>query len=171
MTQNNMGTALVALGEFENPSKCFIEACKAYRAALDELDAERTPFYWSMVQHNLGIALRHEGARTKNIELLNETVAVLRNALKIRTQNRMPSQWQSTQYYLAWALLDLGTLENDAIVLLQAAQTAETVMTMHPRAKWLVQSARKALERGRQPKQATRARGAKKRRRSPKPSS
>jgi tetratricopeptide (TPR) repeat protein len=63
-TQNNLGTALLTLGERESGTKRLEEAVEAYRAALQERTRERVPLQWAATQNNLGNALRTLGERT-----------------------------------------------------------------------------------------------------------
>ena len=56
-TQNNLGIALVRLGERESGTARLEEAVAAYRAALTERTRERVPLDWAMTQNNLGNAL------------------------------------------------------------------------------------------------------------------
>jgi hypothetical protein len=57
MTQNNLGNALVALGERESGTARFEGAVSAYREALKEYTRVRVPLDWAMTQNNLGNAL------------------------------------------------------------------------------------------------------------------
>jgi tetratricopeptide (TPR) repeat protein len=57
MTQNNLGNALLALGERESGTARLEEAVSAYREALQERIRERVPFDWAGAQMNLGSAL------------------------------------------------------------------------------------------------------------------
>ena len=52
--QNNLGTALSALGEQEDGTARLEEAVAAYRAALEERTQERVPLDWAATQNNLG---------------------------------------------------------------------------------------------------------------------
>ena len=54
MTQNNLGNALLTLGERESGTARLEEAVVAYRAALEEKTRERVPLDWAMTQNNLG---------------------------------------------------------------------------------------------------------------------
>src|SRR5215831_2237509 len=57
MTQNNLGVALLGLGERESGTAKLEEAVIAYREALKELTRERAPLQWAMPFGNEGIAL------------------------------------------------------------------------------------------------------------------
>ena len=52
--QNNLGTALSALGEQEDGTARLEVAVAAYRAALEERTQERVPLDWAATQNNLG---------------------------------------------------------------------------------------------------------------------
>ena len=56
-TQNNLGNALLTLGERESGTARLEEAVAAYRAALEEWTRERVPLDWATTQNNLGNAL------------------------------------------------------------------------------------------------------------------
>ncbi len=53
-TQNNLGNALLRLGERESGTARLEEAVAAYRAALTERTRERVPLDWATTQNNLG---------------------------------------------------------------------------------------------------------------------
>ena len=61
LTQNDLGNALLALGERETGTARLEEAVTAYRAALEERARERVPLDWALTQNNLGIALEALG--------------------------------------------------------------------------------------------------------------
>ena len=54
MTQTNLGSALLRLGERESGTARLDEAVAAYREALKEMTRERVPLDWAMTQNNLG---------------------------------------------------------------------------------------------------------------------
>ena len=53
-TLNNLGSALVTLGEREGNAARLEEAVQAYRDALQELTQERVPLDFAITQYNLG---------------------------------------------------------------------------------------------------------------------
>ena len=57
-TQNNLGGALVRLGEREGRPERLEQAVAAYTEALKERTRERVPLEWAMTQHNLGRAIQ-----------------------------------------------------------------------------------------------------------------
>ena len=77
MTQNNLGSALLNLGERESGTERLDEAVAAYRAALEEYTREGSPADWAMTQNNLGNALRSLGERESGTERRDEAVAAL----------------------------------------------------------------------------------------------
>jgi tetratricopeptide (TPR) repeat protein len=84
-TQNNLGTALQALGEGEGGTAWLEEAVTAYREALEALKENtpaREPLEWAMIQMNLGAALGALGERESGTARLEESVAAFREALK-----------------------------------------------------------------------------------------
>jgi predicted LPLAT superfamily acyltransferase len=52
-TQNNLGNALLTLGERESGTARLEEAVQAYRAALEEYTRERMPLQWAETHNNL----------------------------------------------------------------------------------------------------------------------
>ena len=79
MTQDNLGNALLSLGERESGTARLEQAVAAYRAALEEYTRERVPLRWSMTQMGLGNALKALGERGSGTARLEEAVAA-RNA-------------------------------------------------------------------------------------------
>ena len=67
MTQNNLGTALLALGGRESGTARLEEAVAAYRAALEERTRDRVPLDWAMTQNNLGKAQALLNERLKSL--------------------------------------------------------------------------------------------------------
>ena len=59
MAQNNLGVALMWLGERESGTARLEEAVAAYREALKEYTQERVPLYWAMSTGNQGIAMMY----------------------------------------------------------------------------------------------------------------
>jgi hypothetical protein len=58
MTQNNLGSALLGLGEREAGTAQLEEAVTAYRNALLEYTRDRVPVQSATAQNNLGNALK-----------------------------------------------------------------------------------------------------------------
>jgi hypothetical protein len=58
MTQNNLGIALVSLGERESGPARLEEAVLALREALKERTRERVPLQWAATRKSLEIMLR-----------------------------------------------------------------------------------------------------------------
>jgi tetratricopeptide (TPR) repeat protein len=112
MTQNNLGTALSALGERESGTARLEKAVAAFRAALGEYTRDRVPLQWATTQTNLGLALSTLGARESGTARLEEAVAAYRAALGERTRDRVPLQWAMTQNNLGKALQTLGERES-----------------------------------------------------------
>ncbi len=91
--ENNLGNALLTLGERESGTARLEQAVAAYRAALQERTRERVPLQWATTQNNLGTALRTLGARASGAARLEEAVAAYRDALQERTRERVPLDW------------------------------------------------------------------------------
>ena len=60
---NNLGYALVTLGERENSQERLGEAVTIFRDALKEATRERVPMLWATLQMNLGNAFQRLGER------------------------------------------------------------------------------------------------------------
>jgi tetratricopeptide (TPR) repeat protein len=104
MVQNDLGNALVRLGERESGTARLEEAVSAYRAALEEHKRERVPMKWATTQNNLGVALQTLGERGTGTSQLVEAVEAYRKALEERTRERTPLEWAMTQNNLGTAL-------------------------------------------------------------------
>jgi tetratricopeptide (TPR) repeat protein len=111
MTQNNLGNALLTLGQRETGTAKLEEAIVAYREALKERTRERVPLDWAMTQNNLGNALLTLGQRETGTTKLEEAIVAYREALKEQTPERVPLQWAMTQNNLGHALLLIGQPE------------------------------------------------------------
>ena len=57
-TQNNLGAALVILGERELGTEHLEQAVAAYTEALKERTRKRVPLDWAATQNNLGHAIQ-----------------------------------------------------------------------------------------------------------------
>ena len=82
-TQNNLGNALLTLGERENGTARLEEAVAAYRETLEEWTRDRVPLDWARTQMNLGNALQALGARESGAAHLEEAVAAYDAALTV----------------------------------------------------------------------------------------
>jgi tetratricopeptide (TPR) repeat protein len=120
MTQNNLGLALLTLGERESATTKLEEAVAAYREALKEQSRERAPLDWALTQNNLGLTLLRLGERESGTAKLEEAVAAYREALKERTRERMPLLWAAMQTNLGSALMRLGERESGTTKLEEA---------------------------------------------------
>ncbi len=83
--QNNLGTALAALGEHEGGTARLEEAAAAYRAALQERTRERVPLEWASTQHALAnalAALAGRGRKRGAVRKMEEAVARMRGAVQ-----------------------------------------------------------------------------------------
>ena len=119
-TQNNLGLALMSLGERERGTAQLKEAVAAFRDALKERTRERVPVAWADTQNNLGLALGRLGERENGMAQLKEAVAAFREALQERTHERVPLDWADTQNNLGLALGRLGERENGTAQLKEA---------------------------------------------------
>jgi tetratricopeptide (TPR) repeat protein len=106
-TQNNLGNALLSLGERESGTARLEAAVAAYHEALKERTRERVPLDWAMTQHNLGAALAILGQRESGTARLEEAVAANHEALKERTRERVPLDWAMSfgNRAVAWRII------------------------------------------------------------------
>ena len=104
MTQNNLGNALGALGQWEADTARLEAAVAAFQEALKEYTRERVPLDWAMTQNNLGSALGALGQREAGTARLEAAVAAFQEALKEYTHERVPLDWATTQNNLGSAL-------------------------------------------------------------------
>ncbi len=120
MTQNQLGAALLRLGERESgtgrglwrPSQPSARPCRN--------GPVRAPLQWAMAQMNLGVALGALGARESGTARLKEAVTAFREALQERTRARVPLEWALTQMNLGVALKTLGERESGTGLLMEA---------------------------------------------------
>jgi Tetratricopeptide repeat len=119
-TQNDLGAALLTLGERESGTARLEQAVAAYRAALEERTRERVPLDWAITQNNLSAALSALGERESGTARLEQAVAACRAALEEWTHERGPLQWATTQNNLGTALSTLGERESETARLEEA---------------------------------------------------
>jgi hypothetical protein len=79
-TQNDLGSALWALGERECGTARLAEAVAAYRAALDERTRERVPLQWAATTSDQGVAMMQIAERTNDGALAETAVAQIETA-------------------------------------------------------------------------------------------
>ena len=112
-TQNNLGSALLRLGELEGGTASLKAAVEAYQAALQEYPRDRVPVEWAAAQNHLGNAVLLLGEREGGTARLKEAVAGYRAALEERTRDRGPFEWSATNSNLGIALTALGERGNE----------------------------------------------------------
>ncbi len=111
-TQNDLGNALVRLGERESGTARLEEAVAAYRTALQEWSRDHVPCNWAGAQNNLGNVLLTLGERESGTARLEEAVAAYRAALKELSRDHVPRDWAGAQNNLGNALVRLGHRES-----------------------------------------------------------
>ena len=80
-TQNNLGSALAALGERESGTARLEQAVDAYRAALTEPTRERLPLDWASSTGRLGVAQTVLAERTGDARVANAALSQIELAL------------------------------------------------------------------------------------------
>jgi tetratricopeptide (TPR) repeat protein len=120
MLQNDIGNALLALGELESRTGTLKEAAAAFRAALGVCSSDWPPADRAMLQIKLGIAMMRIGEHEKRGRSLGEAVVSFQAALAHYTREVAPLQWAMVQNCLGLAFLRLGQRETDNARLEQA---------------------------------------------------
>jgi tetratricopeptide (TPR) repeat protein len=133
VTQNNLGTALVALGRFEGGNSRLEEAVAAHRAALAERPRERVPLFWAFTQSKLGYALWILGMRERGTVRLEEAVTAYRASLEELPRERMPASWAITQRNLGVVLQSLGERESDTARFTESVAAFRAALEEQPR--------------------------------------
>jgi tetratricopeptide (TPR) repeat protein len=105
MTQNNLGLALLWLGQRESGTVRLEQAVAAFQAALQERTRRRVPLDWATTQRNLGGALSELGDRQSGTARLDQAIEAYRAALKEGTRELVPLDWAETQNGLGSVLL------------------------------------------------------------------
>ncbi len=111
--QNDLGTALQAIGERQGSGDELSEAIAAYRAALGQRQRERTASDWATTQHNLGNALRARAERGNGSEDLEAAIAAYEAALSHRAGAGDPIGHAMTLNNLGVAARLLGARRHD----------------------------------------------------------
>jgi tetratricopeptide (TPR) repeat protein len=133
MTQNDLGTALSALGERERGTTNLDQAVAAFGAALEERTRARVPQEWARTQVNLGTTLRALGQRQLAAEPLERAVRAYEAALTEITRERDPLGWAMTQNNLGNALWAIGALGREPARLEQAIQVFNLALSERTR--------------------------------------
>ena len=81
-TQNNLGAALMLLGERESGTAKLEEAVVAYREALKERTRERMPLDWASSFGNEGIALIHLAERRRDAAMAETALSQINAAFE-----------------------------------------------------------------------------------------
>jgi len=131
---NNLGTALLVLGERGSGTARLERAVAAFRAALEEQTRERVPLDWAATQNNLGAALHMLGERESGTARLEQAVAAFRAALEERTRERA-LEWAMTQNNLGNALENLGERESGPARLDEAVAAYRAALEERPRSQ------------------------------------
>src|SRR5208337_2458447 len=101
ITQDDLGSALCALGELTGDPRRLQEAVAAHRSALEVRTKETAPAEWAMTQGELGLALERLGRLVGERHKLEEAVTAYHRALEVFTLEDMPTDWAATQNNLS----------------------------------------------------------------------
>jgi tetratricopeptide (TPR) repeat protein len=126
--QNNLGVALLWLGQSEDETAQFEDAIAAFRAALTVRRRDREPRDWAATQDNLGTALLWLGQSEHETAQFEDAIAAFRAALTVRRRDRMPLAWAATKNNLGDALRVLGEGESGTARLKQAVATLRAAL-------------------------------------------
>jgi tetratricopeptide (TPR) repeat protein len=124
-TQNDLGNALVVLGE-RGDDAALCRAVQAYEGALEERTRDREPLAWAITQNNLGGALRVLGERGDDAAL-RRAIQAFEAAMEECTRDRAPLAWAMAQHNLGSALQTLGKRGDDT-TLHRAVQAFEAAL-------------------------------------------
>jgi hypothetical protein len=120
MTQNNLGGALVSLGERQPGAeglRSLSGAVEAYRAALQVYTRAAMPQDWAATQNSLGYTLSKRAGRqsgAESLQSLRDAAVACRSALEVYTREEQPLSWAATQDSLGYALVGLGERQTGA---------------------------------------------------------
>ena len=108
-----------------------------YRSLLQDSIREVMPSRWTVLQTNLGAALRTLGERAggdAGVKALIEAVAAHRSVLEVCTRRDMPVQWAAAQNNLGTALQTLGD-RNGGNALNEAVEAYRAALQVRTRAR------------------------------------
>jgi hypothetical protein len=85
------------------------EQIDIFHHALQIYTRQKSPEYWAMLQHNLGLAYYHrtEGNRRDNLE---RSIECYHNAMQVHTQAEFPAKWENDLQDLEEAQVSLDLL-------------------------------------------------------------
>jgi tetratricopeptide (TPR) repeat protein len=126
--QNNLGTALGALGELLASPRELRGACDAYRAALMTFRKKSYPLDWASTQSNLGGSLVMLGQLEEGNGSLLEAVRRLKEVLAETSEEAQPYEWFSVKNNLANAYNVLGGKSGEPLHLREAVRHYEEVL-------------------------------------------
>jgi tetratricopeptide (TPR) repeat protein len=101
MTQNNLGTALQALGKQEDNSARLQAAIDAFSAAVTVYTPVAAPMDRGGTQMNLGYARGWLGTITSNAGQCDGALVAYQASLRFHTRTDTPFDWAKTQWNLA----------------------------------------------------------------------
>lgn len=117
---NNLGTALLSLGELTRDVDVLKHAIDALENALDLKDKEREVLDWELTKNNLGLAQRWLGAMSGDLEMLKTARASYKACEEIDFRDQANFTWAMLQWIIADLALARFQLEPDAVLLIEA---------------------------------------------------
>jgi tetratricopeptide (TPR) repeat protein len=127
-TQNDLGAALLALGDRQPSAARLREAITAFEAALQERSRERSALDWSLTMNNLGNALFRLGIREWRARWFRRSENIFQAALEVISREQYPEEWARTQIHLANAIGALSETERGTARLEQVVQLLRSAL-------------------------------------------
>ena len=106
-----------------------------YKAALDGLSRQESPFDWAIVQRNRAMALHQLGERENQAEALDGAIDGYRAALQIFSREAFPRLWAGMQNRLGMALNRLDQKTGDVELVKHALAAFQSALQVYTRAE------------------------------------
>ena len=121
-TWNNLGIALMNLGELTADPVPLEEALTCLANALSLKDKTTDPIDWESTQNNRGLALRWLGAITDDLEILDEARQAYDECEALNLHGEAPVRWAVNQWNIADLALARSALDPDPALLVEARE-------------------------------------------------
>ena len=129
--QNNLGGALVVLGERQGDVDLLIEAAGHFSAAQTTWTRDQFSLDWAILQDHLGTALQVAGNLAGRNDLLSSAIEAHRSALEGLRKDEVPLYWAQAQNHLGSALKTLGEHKPGTDMLEEAATAFRLTLDTH----------------------------------------
>lgn len=128
-TEDNLGYALVRIGERESEPTQYQAAVDAFTQALSVRTPEANPLKWALTQNNLGNALIRIGEDESGTEHLVRAIAAYTAARDVRSRKGPKLDWAATENNLCLATDLLGERESGTQHLEEAVAACNAALT------------------------------------------